>query len=96
MSDQGDETATIPDSTFNKLPWAALVAVVEHLVVFGLFAVTLDDGRLANMCATVSLGFWLVVLLIVLRRRRSPTKLDLAFIAFGYPCILFPCLYAVA
>jgi uncharacterized integral membrane protein len=88
-------TPASPKPAFSKLTWAALVSVVEHLLVFGLYAPTLDGGRLARMCAAVSVGFWLVVLLIVLRHRRNPSKFDLAFVAFGYPVILFPCIYAV-
>jgi hypothetical protein len=88
-------TPAASKASFSELTWAAIVSVVEHLLVFGLYAATLDGGRLARMCAAVSLGFWLVVLLIVLRRRRHPSKLDLAFVAFGYPVILFPCIYAV-
>ncbi|HEX8915742.1 MAG TPA: hypothetical protein VF796_25535 [Humisphaera sp.] len=82
-------------STFGKLTWAAVLSVVEHLLVFGLYAPRLDGGRLVAMCGAVSLGFWLVVLMIVLRRPRHPSKLDLAFVAFGYPVILFPCVYGV-
>jgi hypothetical protein len=82
-------------SAFGNLAWAVMMSLVQHLLVFGLYAATLDGGRLVGMCAAVSLGFWLVVLLIVIRRRRNPTNFDLAFIAIGYPIILFPCLYAV-
>jgi hypothetical protein len=46
------------------------------------------------MCAAVSAGYWLIVLMIVLRRRRGPSKVDLAFVAAGYPLLLFPCIFA--
>ncbi len=88
-------TPTASKASFSKLTWAAILSVVEHVLIFGLYAAVLDGGRLASMCAAVSLGFWLIVLLIVLRRRSHPSKIDLVFVAFGYPVILFPCIYAV-
>ena len=60
-----------------------------------MYAPALDGGILLRESAAVSLGYWLVVLIIVIRRRQHPTKLDLALIAFGYPVILFPCIYIV-
>jgi hypothetical protein len=88
-------TPRAPGGPSRRLAWAAIVSVVEHLFVFGLYAAVLDGGRLARMCAAVSVGFWLVVILIVVRRGHHPSKFDLAFVAFGYPAILFPCIYAV-
>src|SRR5438045_498652 len=89
------ETPTSRKALFSKLGWATIVSVFEHILVFGLYAATLDGGALARMCAAVSLGFWLLVLVIVLRRRRNPSPFDLAFVAFGYPVMLFACIFAV-
>jgi hypothetical protein len=81
--------------TFSPLVWAMLIALFVHVLVFGFYAATLDGGVLASMCAVVGLGYWLVVVIIAARRRQCPTILDLAFVALGYPAMLFPCLYIV-
>lgn len=81
--------------SFTKLTWAVVISIFEHLLIFGVYAAALDGGVLGRQCAVASLGYWLVVLIIAVRRRRCPTELDLAFVVIGYPLMLFPSLYIV-
>ncbi len=43
----------------------------------------LDGGVVCNVFLRASVGFWCGVLLIVLRRSNSPTKLDLVYLRHG-------------
>jgi hypothetical protein len=87
-------TPSVANAPASPLTWAMTASVVEHFLVFSLYAAALDGGRLARMCAAVSIGFWLIVLIIALRRRRNPSKVDVAFVAVGYPLMLFSCIFA--
>jgi hypothetical protein len=51
------------------------------LLILSFMILDLGQVALASMCAMV--GFWIGVLLIVLRRPRSPTKADLLIIRLG-------------
>jgi hypothetical protein len=70
---------------------ALTISLVCHFLLFTLYATTLDGGVLARKCAEVSAGYWVVAALVLARRRWNPTKLDLAFLAAGYPVMLVVC-----
>ena len=44
----------------------------------------LDGGHLAKVCGIVMTGHWLGILLAMFRRPFAPTKVDLAFIRWGF------------
>jgi len=88
-------TLTAIRSSFDNLTWPLIASLVEHFLVFGIYAMALDGGNLARICAGVSLAYWLVVLMILVRRRYSLSKGNLVFIAFGFPVMLFPSIYAI-
>jgi hypothetical protein len=87
-------TPPAANARLSNLTLAIFASLVVHFLVFSLYAPSLDGGRRLRMCAVVSAGYWLVVLMIVLRRRRRLSKVDLAFVATGYPLLLFPCIFA--
>lgn len=87
-----------PKQSFGILTWALILSLLEHMFVFGIYAATLDGGARARQCGAVSLGYWAVVGIILFRLRRSarPSKVDVAFVAAGYPAMLVICALAGA
>jgi hypothetical protein len=43
---------------------------------------------LSRACFIISAAYWLVVGAVLLRRRKALTRVDLWFIAIGYPAML--------
>lgn len=56
----------------------------QQLLVLVLAAANLDGGLLLEVCLFAAAAFWTGVGLIWLRRRGSPTTLDLLLIEAGY------------
>jgi hypothetical protein len=83
----GDTRTICARSTLRALD----VSLVCHLLVFGLYAATLDGGILMRKCATVSSGYLAVAAVVFVRRRWNPTIPDLVFLALGYPAMLIVC-----
>jgi|SRR5689334_15752912 len=74
---------------------AFFLAFIAHVFVLCIYAPALDDGARLKTCLVVAVGFWVVVGLLLARRRRRPLDAsDLVFIALGYPAMLLPCLIA--
>lgn len=74
-----------PSQAFQGAVAQALVAQAVVLVLTGL---NLDFGRSQRFCALVALAYWAAVIVVVGPRRRSPTRLDLAFVRVGYWVLL--------
>jgi ABC-type transport system involved in cytochrome c biogenesis permease subunit len=53
-----------------------------------LLASNLDGGRIAKIAAAAMIGFWIGVVLVVLRRPSHPTNADLFYVRWGFPMIL--------
>jgi hypothetical protein len=77
------------------LAGALAVSLVAHLVVFRYFIDSIRNDVRFNRCFAISLGYWLVVLLIVARSRLKPTIVDLVVIGLGYPAAVFVCDVAI-
>jgi hypothetical protein len=61
------------------------------LLQFGLVffsAMILDGGVCLQACCYSSAAFWLGTLLLLIRRPRSPTRGDLAFIRWALPAVV--------
>ncbi len=67
-------------------------AIRDSLCLQAIFVIlgglALDGGHLARYTLFVLFPYWIVALLILLRRRNSPTSLDLIVIRFGYLALL--------
>ena len=62
---------------------AILFGMVVQIVFLLLTALLLDGGVMFWMCLTTAVGYWIGVGIIAVRRRASPTKLDLLFTRYG-------------
>ena len=67
------------------------LSIVFHLAIFLLYAPALDCGIRAAHCVEVSVGYWLVAAIVLIRRRYKPTWPDLLYLGFGYPLMLAIC-----
>lgn len=71
-------------------------AIKSGLIIQAIFAIffalMLDGGWMLNIYKVAWFGQFLVSILLIFRRRRSPTKFDLMFVRYG---ILFSTLIAL-
>jgi hypothetical protein len=77
-----------------RLSRALVTSGIEHLLIFLFASIMLDNGQSQSICLAVSGGYWAAVALILLRRSKRLTRLDLAFVAFGYPALVLPIVIA--
>jgi hypothetical protein len=84
-----------PRTRLIALAAALALSLVGHLAVLRFFVESMANDIRFNKCVAISLGYWLVVLLIVARSRLHPTIVDLAVIAAGYPAAVFVCDVAI-
>jgi hypothetical protein len=69
--------------------WSAIrdsLCLQAFFVILGNLA--LDGGQLGRFCLFVLVPYWIVAILILMRRPSSPTPLDLTVIRFGYLALL--------
>ncbi len=62
---------------------AVKVSLILQAAVFALVA-TIEDWDLPRVVACSMIGFWLGVAVIMTRRPRTPGRLDLFFIRWGF------------
>lgn len=74
---------------------ALTISVIEHLAIFMFYAPSLDGGRRMRMCAAVALGYWVVALMILARRRDHLTLGDFLFLTCSLPPMTLLCILAV-
>lgn len=67
---------------------AIRAAVLLQLVLAVLMTLILDGGYTARIGGYVMGGFWIGVAMIMLRRPRAPTPLDLFYVRWGYLTLL--------
>jgi hypothetical protein len=60
-----------------------LRALVLQVVLLLIYSQFLDLGQHLQACQYSSVGFWLGVVLILVRRRATPTPGDLTYIRWG-------------
>jgi hypothetical protein len=67
-------------------------AIRDSLCLQAIFVtlggLALDGGQLGRYTLFVLVPYWIVALLILMRRPDSPTPLDLAVVRFGYLALL--------
>jgi hypothetical protein len=80
--------SVLTDAYFRPLLRSLLLQI--GLLVF--LSLILDHGVLLQACSFSSVPFWLGVTMIILRRPKSPTAGDLAYIRWG---LVFILLYAM-
>ena len=66
------------------LSHALVVAVTQQAVILTLAALILDGGHILRICVLAAVASWLCTLLIMLRRPKQPTTVDLAIIKYGF------------
>jgi len=73
-----------------------ILVFVEQSLLAALAAMVFDGGLLGNILACSLGGFWGAFLMIIARRPKNPTKLDIflvrwgTFIAFGFALAFVP------
>lgn len=63
---------------------AIVVAITQQTPLFVLAALLLDGGYALRFCAIAAVVSWVATLLIMLRRPRHPTNVDLAIVTYGF------------
>jgi hypothetical protein len=84
---------TVAEPKTPSLGWAVLLALIQQALVFGVTTSLLDGGWRTSICQRAVVAFWIVV--ILLRLRRKPlTIFETAFIRIGTipACVLSYCL----
>ena len=83
--------STDPDLTNQAIPAKSMAALRSGTAwTIGLFALTLlilDDGTMMRMHLASIVGFWIGVVIILIRRSQAPTVSDLFFIRWGPPLL---------
>ena len=70
--------------------WLALQVSLVFQVVFMLLAgMILDGGQCAQWCAVSLAAYWGGLIVILLRRPKTPTRIDLFLIRWSFPAICF-------
>ena len=67
---------------------AIKVAIFLQVPLAVLLSLMLDFGFSARIGACVMAGFWIGVGLVMFRRPRNPTPLDLLYVRWGYAPLL--------
>ena len=70
-------------------------SVCFQIPILLLGVLCLDGGELFSRCLVAFAAFWSGTILILFRRPRNPTKLDLEVIRFGYPALFLLSLFLV-
>jgi hypothetical protein len=73
---------------------AIKVAILLQVPLAVLLTLILDGGYSAGVGGCVMLGFWIGVGVVVFRRPRNPTPLDLFYVRWGYAPLLVLCVVA--
>ncbi len=65
-----------------SIGWAVLLALIQQALVFVFTTALMDGGRHTSICLRAVVAFWIVVILLRLRRK-PPTIFETAFIRIG-------------
>ena len=79
-----DATRQPPMAVGTVYSHAITVALAQHAVVLILAALVLDGGHMLRICTIAALASWLCTLVIMLRRRKQPTRFDLGLVRYGF------------
>jgi hypothetical protein len=92
-SPRQESTGAVPDAGDDGLredagrEWRRqdfLFALGQQTVCLAIMGLILDDGTMFRVCLTAVITHWVGIALAVIRRRTSPTSLDLGFLKFGF------------
>ena len=90
-----ERPAPISRSPVLRLGVALAVSLLAHLLLLRFYVgfpiKYMENDVRFNKCVAISLGYWVVVLLMVARRRLRATFGDLAVIAVAYPLAVLIC-----
>ena len=59
-------------------------ALAQQGVLLGITALILDGGFTFRVCLAAAIAHWVAVTIVVIRRRTSPTMLDVGVLKFGF------------
>ena len=79
------------DRSGNSIVKAIWDGVLLQLLLFIFTGLILDGGQLNRMCVVAMIGYWIVAAMLIVRRRKAPTKTDLLFLRWG----ILPMMFAV-
>jgi hypothetical protein len=80
---QADNAPPRTESTRDPFFSAIKVGAIVQLVLLVLTALVLDGGQLNRLCVVAIIGYWVGVAVVMIRRRTSPTRVDLLFLRYG-------------
>jgi len=67
---------------------AVKVAIVLQVIATLFLLTILDEGMLAKVGGAAMIGFWIGAAVVMLRRPRNPSSLDLLYVRWGYIAML--------
>lgn len=71
------------DPSGDPLVQAIAVGAVTQFLLWLLTALLLDGGQLNRQCVVAMIGYWIIAAVPIVRRRKTPTKVDLLFLRWG-------------
>lgn len=86
VRDRDEEMTTLPLSPAYRE--AVKVALVLQVLTTLLLLTILDGGTLAKAGGAAMFGFWTGVAIVMLRRPKTPSTLDLLYVRWGYLAML--------
>ena len=72
-----------PSRPRNRLTAALTFGIVLQLALLVLTSMMLDDGTVLDYFCLATAGYWSGIAVVILGRRKEPTRSDLLFIRFG-------------
>jgi hypothetical protein len=63
---------------------ALAVAAAQQAIILLLAALILDGGVVLRFCTIAAIASWICTLMIMLRRPKQPTILDLGIVKYGF------------
>jgi ribose/xylose/arabinose/galactoside ABC-type transport system permease subunit len=64
------------------------LAIVIQLLAVGMASLILDGGLCVSLALVSAIGYWTVVLMIILRRPQTPRPTDILIVRWLYPAVL--------
>lgn len=63
---------------------AIVFAAVQQAIVLLLAALILDGGYILRICTIAAIASWVATLVIIVRRSKHPSAVDLAIVRYGF------------
>ena len=81
---RGDSSAGVMSGDGERHSKAIAFAIGQQAIVLVLSALALDGGFLLRVCVIAAVVSWFATALIMLRRPRQPTDVDLVIVKYGF------------